>query len=403
MTGRIRWGTPMVFALGAIGLAMAHALGSAPGNSARVRAKVVETEQRGTSGFVFGGIRSFEIVPLETVSETSSNASIGDLNEDGKPDIVLVKGRHWQVTSKIFFGDGKGNFTPGPPLPSKATKSYSGYLADMTKSGHLDIVLSGDEPDPKLVLLNDGKGNFTIGGTYGDPKWPTRNAALGDLNGDGYPDIAVANRGETSYVCFNDGKLHFDCKPLPNSPSSATVRIADMNGDGANDVIYACRDECQSVVYFNDGKGNFPRRAAWGPAKSSTRAMAVADFNGDGYMDIAGCHEKLGCYVYLNDGKGNFGPGVQFQKPEALPYSMIAADLNRDGRPEILVGYVEAPGIVYFNEGSGTKFRAVLFGDGKGTIYGMAAGDLNGDGWPDVVVARSDAPSFVMFSRAAKH
>ena len=55
-----------------------------------------------------GGLRSFEIVPLEKVSETSSNASIGDVNEDGKPDIVLVKGRHWQVTTLTFFGDGRG-------------------------------------------------------------------------------------------------------------------------------------------------------------------------------------------------------------------------------------------------------------------------------------------------------
>lgn len=290
-----------------------------------------------------GGLRTFEVVPLETVSETSSNASIGDLNGDGHPDIVLVKGRHWQVTSLTFFGDGKGHFTPGPPLPSKATKSYSGSLADMTKSGHLDIVLSNDQPDAKLILLNDGKGTFTIGGTYGDPHWPTRNAAVGDLNGDGYPDIAVANRGTISYVCLNDGKLHFDCRPLANSPSAATVAIADIDADGANDVIYACRDSCQSLVYFNDGKGGFTRREPWGPPGSSTRAMAVADFDGDSHLDIAACHETLGCFVYLNDGKGNFGKGVQFQTPGALPYSMIAADLNRDGRPEIVVGYVNAP------------------------------------------------------------
>ena len=349
-----------------------------------------------------GGLRSFEIVPLEKVSETSSNASIGDVNEDGKPDIVLVKGRHWQVTTLTFFGDGKGHFTPGPPLPSNAVKSYSGSLADMTKSGHLDIVLSNDSPDPKLILLNDGKGNFRIGGTYGDPKWPTRNAAVGDLNGDGYPDIVVANRMSTSHYCLNDGKLHFDCQKLEHSSSAATVLIADVDGDGKNDIVYPCRDSCQSLVYFNDGKANFTRAEKWGPANSSIRATAVADFDGDGHLDIAACPERLGCFVYFGDGKGGFGAGVQFQKPEALPYSMIAADLNRDGRPEILVGYVSAPGVVYFNDGTGKKYQAVPFGDGAGAIYGMAAGDLDGDGWPDVVAARSDAPSFVMFSRAPR-
>src|SRR6185295_11862720 len=102
----------------------------------------------------FAAVPAFEVVFLETVSETTSNASIGDLNGDGKPDIVLVKGRHWQLTTKILLGDGKGHFAPGPPLPGNATKSYSGLLADMMKSGHLDIVLSNDSPDPKLVLVN---------------------------------------------------------------------------------------------------------------------------------------------------------------------------------------------------------------------------------------------------------
>ena len=63
---------------------------------------VIALAVSGSGAFRPAGLRSFEIVPLETVSETSSNASIGDLNGDGFPDIVLVKGRHWQVASRIF-------------------------------------------------------------------------------------------------------------------------------------------------------------------------------------------------------------------------------------------------------------------------------------------------------------
>jgi hypothetical protein len=59
-----------------------------------------------------GAMPAFEVFPLETVSETSSNASIGDLNGDGHPDVVLVKGRHWQLTTKIFLGTEKAISLP---------------------------------------------------------------------------------------------------------------------------------------------------------------------------------------------------------------------------------------------------------------------------------------------------
>jgi hypothetical protein len=347
-------------------------------------------------------MRSFEdSVRLESVSETTANVSLGDLNGDGFLDIVLAKGRHWPLSDVVLFGDGKGHFSPGPPLPNKPDRSYSAPLADLNGDGSLDMVISNDAPDPKIVLLNDGKGRFTLAGTFGDPNWPTRNVVLADLNGDTSPDIAVANRPGPSYVCFNDGKAHFRCKPL-GPETSATILAGDMDGDGSQDLVVACRDICQSVVYLNDGKGNFPRKLPFGPNKSSTRAIAIADFDGDGHLDIAACHEGEGLYVYFNDGKGGFGPGLQIAGRDALPYSMLAADLNKDGKPEIIVGYVQAPGAIYFNDGSGRKYTRVPFGDNQGAIYGLAAADLDGDGFPDIVAARSDAPSLIFFSRPVR-
>src|SRR5580700_1158458 len=81
------------------------------------------------------GVRHFQAVPLETVSETTANVSIGDLNGDGILDLVLAKGRHWPLKDVVLFGDGKGHFTPGPPLPNAADRSYTAALADLDKDG----------------------------------------------------------------------------------------------------------------------------------------------------------------------------------------------------------------------------------------------------------------------------
>ncbi len=347
-------------------------------------------------------VRSFDnATPLETASQTTANASLGDLNGDGHTDIVLAKGRHWPLADLVLLGDGKGRFSPGMALPNPPDRSYSAPLADLDGDGDLDIVISNDRPDPKVILLNNGEGSFRAGGTFGEPGWPTRNVVIADFNGDDFPDIAVANRPGPAYVCFNDGKAHFGCRKL-GPESSATVLAGDLDGDGSQDVIVACRDDCQSVVYRNDGKGNFARRQPFGPAQSSTRAMAVADFDGDGRLDVAACHEQLGLYIYFNAGECEFSTIVQIAGADALPYSMLATDLDRDGRPEIIVGNVGAQGAIYFNDGSGRKYERVAIGDAKGAVYGWASADLDGDGYPDLVAARSDAPSMVFFSKQAK-
>lgn len=349
-------------------------------------------------------LRTFERVRLlEEKAETSAGVSVGDLNGDGLLDIVLGKGRHWPLFSRVLLNDGHGGFIASN-LAAAPGRTYSAALADVDGDGHPDIVVSNDDPDRKLVYRNDGKGRFTEFGTFGDPKWGTRYVTLADLNGDGYPDIVAANRWNEprspapSFVCFNDRKGHFPaCRPLPVE-SATSIVAADFDGDGALDLFVPHRDGGQSVVLWNDGKGHFPASTNVGKAKASIRMGAAGDFDGDGRPDLAIIEERVQAFIIFNRGGRQFGQPVRLPGPERPPYSLAVADLNRDQRPDIIVGYVELPGSVYFNTGQGRTFHEIPWNDGKGTVYGLAFADFDKDGWPDIVAARSDAPNGIWFS-----
>jgi hypothetical protein len=344
------------------------------------------------------------VLLLENTAETSANVSIGDVNGDGHPDIVIAKGRHWPLTSRVFLGDGRGHFSAGYNLGDGAYRSYSARLVDIDGDGVLDVVLSNDAPDPKLVYLNDGKGHFRAGSSYGRREWSTRNVTVVDLNGDGLPDIVVANRGNKSsnYICLNKGKGQFDKTCIAFSTESATtIAAADFNHDGLIDLAVPHRDGGQSYVYLAGPKATFSnlRRVPFGPPDATIRMAEAADFDGDGLLDIVAIDERQGVAIYFGQTDGTFSPAVAIDNGKAAPYALAVRDLNGDGRTDIVVGNIEAPSTVFFNDGSGRHYTPVHFGDTKGTVYGFAMADLDGDGLVDIVVARSDAPNVVYFAK----
>jgi len=360
--------------------------------------------------------RSFERVQLlEDKGETSASVSVGDLNGDGLMDIVLAKGRHWPLHSRVLMNDGREGFSASN-LGTAPARTYSAALADVDGDGHLDVVVSNDAPDRKLVYRNDGKGHLTEIGTFGEPGWTTRYVTLADLNGDGFPDIVAANRGDfpdigaanagttpptpvPSFACLNDGKGRFPaCQPLPTQ-SATSIVAADLDGDGAIDLFVPHRDGGQSIVLWGDGKGHFLTSTRVGPSPTWIRIGVAADFNGDGRLDLAVIEErKRAAYVIFNRGRRKFGDPVQLPGPQRPPYALAVADLNRDRRSDIIVGWVHQPASVYYNTGQGHSFHEVPWNDGNGVVYGITFGDLNGDGWPDIVAARSDAPNGIWFS-----
>lgn len=354
-----------------------------------------------------GASRSFgRSVALEDTAVTSANVSIGDVNADGHPDIVLVRGRHWPLQDLVLLGRGDGTFQPAYAVGEKPDRSYTGALVDIDRDGDLDLVVSNDRPDAKIVHLNDGRGHFTPGATFGRGEWPTRHLSVADLNGDDLPDVILANRygprAGPSFACFGAGGGRFaeDCAPVSEG-SATTIEPADFNGDRRPDLVVPHRDGGQSFVLLNDGRGGFPERRPFGPSDATIRSAEPADLNGDGILDLVVIDERTGPAILWGR------PGMTFSAPEPLgargttPYAVKVADLDRNGRMDVIVGFVESRPIVYFNDAPG-KFSAVPFGDAQGTAYGFAVGDLDEDGFLDIAMARSDARNMLYFGAPAK-
>ena len=217
----------------------------------------------------------------------------------------------------------------------------------------------------------------------------------------------MANRygktGGSNYVCLNRGNGEFDsnCKAFSHE-SATTTTPADFNGDGFIDLAVPNRDGGQSYVYLTDGRADFPKRIHFGPSDATIRMAAAADLTNSGRTDIVAIDEERGTSIYFNQPDGSFSAPVPLGTVPATPYALAVGDLNRDGKIDIVVGYVNAPSVVYFNEGTGRSFAALPFGDGKGAAYGIAIGDLDKDGWPDIAVARSGAPNVAYFSSGAR-
>jgi hypothetical protein len=183
---------------------------------------------------------------------------------------------------------------------------------------------------------------------------------VGDFNGDGRLDLVLppARKGVPHpWILLNEpgGWKIWDKVKWPNVPFDyGDVKVADFDGDGNLDIAIADHFKKAYVMYGN-GKGDFTRAVDLPQANSqvTSRAIAVADFNGDGRPDV----------VQLAEIDADISSGTQ------RTTGLITVDLNLPG------GWKVSP----------ATFPAGIYGDH------VTVGDFNGDGKPDILIASHKA------------
>lgn len=280
------------------------------------------------------------------------SVAVADVNGDGKPDLVVanVYGTNSFGTSgavSVLLGNGDGTFQAAVSYDWGAINTVFVAVADVNGDGKLDLLVADEcgtnsscSTGAVSVLLGNGDGTFQTAVNYGSGGQYAFSVTVADVNGDGKPDLLVTNS------CGSSG----DC-------SAGTVEVLLGNGDGM----------FQPTVIYGSG----------GQYASS---VTVADVNGDGKPDLLVANDGT-VGVLFGNGDGTFQTATPIVTSEGLDSgagSLVVADFNGDGNLDIVAG---AAGVLLLGNGDGT-FQSPLTLGAAGT--GMVAGDFNGDGKPDL-------------------
>ncbi len=235
--------------------------------------------------------------------------------------------------------------------------------------------------------------------------------AVSDLNGK--DAVLIGGSSAHSIQILRPGAEGLAPAPVPGLAASALedgpVLLFDANGDGANDVLVtkagtkapAGSPDYQPKLYLNDGHGGLTPSDALPPLPISAGAVAAADFNHDGTLDLfIGGRVQPGRYplspksaLLVNRG-GKFedvtdalAPGL---KDVGMVSSALWSDADGDGWPDLFVA-LEWGQVKYFHNNQGQGFtdwteRAGFATAGTGWWTSLASADFNGDGKPDYVV-----------------
>ncbi|MCW1888720.1 MAG: FG-GAP-like repeat-containing protein [Candidatus Moranbacteria bacterium] len=377
----------------------------------------------------------------ESSSSFGTSIGTGDVNADGKEDIIVGAYTYSSQIGRayIFYNDGSIPTTAATAdviITGNASPNNFGttiITGDFNTDGRIDLAVSASNAGKVYLFYNDGSipttaatADITISGTgfqnFGGGVLSEGGALkAGDFNGDGRTDLLIADSRDaavsgSAYVFYNDGSY-------PTTAATADViitgegsgnlgikvAIGDLNADGKSDIIatsgYSLNQGNAYIFYSQNGVLNTNRNIAGETVSGLGSALVAGDFNADGRVDLAvGANlysSNTGrAYIFYNDGSipttaATADVIITGESSSYFGTSLTKGDLNADGKVDLIVGasiYTSNTGraYIFYNDGSipttATTADVIITGESMGNYFGTAltTGDFNADGETDL-------------------
>jgi hypothetical protein len=355
---------------------------------------VKQVDARGLTIKTRGGEPPFVPVLNETIAPPKGSHFIDplilyDLDGDGRSEIILA------ASNLVYRQRPNGRFEPGPLCRHSPGWIFTGVIADFDGDGASDFLCAKFEG--LFLFKGSPQGTFDEPGRLVWVANPHLRYAqvitCGDIDRDGDLDVFVAQY-----------KLPYSRGQMPTP-------------------YYDANDGDPSYLLLNDGQGNFTdATTASGLAAKRWRrsySASFADLDGDGHLDLVVVSDFAGVDLYRNNGHGHFTEvtGTWVAEPHAFGMAHALADFNGDGRLDLLMIGMNSPTADRLNHlglwrpgvaedrsmrsrvAFGNRLLLAHAGGGfeqtsmndfvarTGWSWGCAAGDFDNDGFPDLYIA----------------